>query len=557
MKDTRTRFRGWRPMVAALSAAALLAACGGGGGGGSEGPGEDLDAEGSSTAMTDYAAGDQFRAQEPVEFSILWTDWPATPVEDSWILFDEIEERTNVRLNLTHIPFSDHQEKRSLLISAGEAPDIIPLVYTGEEEQWAASGAALPISEYEDHMPHFQNYVDEWDTRDMVDNLRQADGKYYMMPGLQEVSVPVFSLIIRKDIFDEVGAPHPESWDDLRTGLELIKEAYPDSLPLADGFEGGSMLNYAAHPFGTVGGWGYGRGVMFDEESDQFVYAGTSDEYRDMVQYFRELADAGLLDTESFTETNDGAGTVQEKFAAGEVFAASGAAGTVNEFAVALDQTVGEGNYELLQVAPPAGPAGAIVEPRNFWHGFMITSQAAEDPDFLTLLQFLDWLYYSPEARELVQWGVEGETYTKDNGQYTLDPNHSYESNNLNVGAETDIQVDLGFGSHVLAGATESRELKESYNTEQFVEYIDAVLSNRTPRDPFPPAPFTEDELERASLLSTPLKDTVDTNTLAFIVGQRDLSEWDAYVAEVEAGGLSDYLDLVNGAYQRFADENS
>ena len=87
---------------------------------------------------------------------MLWTDWPETPITDSWEIFDEIEKRTNVSLDLTNIPFSDAVEKRSLLISSGDAPDIIPLIYTGDEQQFAASGAVLPLSDYEEYMPNFQ-----------------------------------------------------------------------------------------------------------------------------------------------------------------------------------------------------------------------------------------------------------------------------------------------------------------------------------------------------------------------------------------------------------------
>lgn len=552
MEENRTRRAGVRRrLVAASAALAMLgmAACTSGG---DEPPPEG----GGASAMTDYAAGKQFKAAEPVTFSMLWTDWPETPVEDSWLLFDELEKRTNVSLELTHIPFSDALEKRSLLISAGDAPAIIPLVYTGDEQQFAASQAVLPMSDYEDQMPHFQKYVEEWDLRAMIDNLRQDDGKYYMMPGLQEVSAPVFTLILRKDIFDEVGAEIPNTWDELRDGLRKIKAKYPDSYPLADGFEGQSMLNYAAHAFGTVAGWGYGQGTFYNEDTGEFEYAGTSDGYREMVEYFSSLHEEGLLDAESFTEANDGSGTVLEKVAAGQVFAASGASGTVQEFATALNETEGEGNFELVQIAPPGGPAGDIVEPRNFWHGFMLSSHAKDDPNFPALLQFVDWLYYSPEAREFLQWGIEGDTYTKDADGITINPDYSLKNYNINPDGATDLQVDLGFSSHVLAGGTESRELKESYNSDQFVEYLDAIVASRTPRDPFPPAPLNEMELEQASLMATPIKDTVDTNTLAFILGQRDLDEWDAYVAEVEAGGVQEYLDLINGARERYAENN-
>ncbi|MDQ0374200.1 ABC transporter substrate-binding protein [Cellulomonas humilata] len=548
----RLTHRARQRATALVAATALisLAACSSGG------SGDDDAGENDAASMSSYAADTTFKATEPVTFSMLWTDWPETPITDSWEVFDEIEKRTNVSLDLTNIPFSDAVEKRSLLISSGDAPDIIPLIYTGDEQQFAASGAVLPLSDYEEHMPNFRKYVEEWDLGDMVDNLRQADGKYYMTPGLQEVSVPTFTILIRKDIFDEVGAKVPETWDELRDGLEKIKAKYPDSTPLADGFEGASMLNYAAHAFGTVAGWGFGNGTFYDEDKGEFVYAATNDGYKDMVEYFHGLVEDGLLDTESFTAANDGSGTVTEKFAAGQVFAASGANGTVNDFSTALDATVGKGNYEVVQIAPPGGEAGQVVEPRNFWNGFMLTADAKNHPNFIAMLQFLDWLYYSPEARDLLRWGVEGETYTKTDGTYTLNPEYSLDAFSINPDAPTDILKDLGYSNDVLAGSTESRALKESYNAPQYVEYIDSVLSTRTPRDPFPPAPLDEAELEQASLLATPLKDTVDTNTLRFILGERPLSEWDTYVGELESQNLQGYLDLINGARERYADEN-
>src|SRR5674476_1249327 len=60
----------------------------------------------------------------------------------------------------------------------------------------------------------------------------------------------------------------------------------------------------------------------------------------------------------------------------------------------------------------------------------------------------------------------------------------------------------------------------------------------------------------KASLYQTALVDYTLQNTLAFITGQRDLSEWDAYVAELEGQNMSAYVDIVNGAQQRYAEEN-
>src|SRR5699024_5335959 len=74
---------------------------------------------------------------------------------------------------------------------------------------------------------------------------------------------------------------------------------------------------------------------------------------------------------------------------------------------------------------------------------------------------------------------------------------------------------------------------------------------------PPPPAPMNGDEQEQAGLFQTALTDYVSQNTLAFITGQRDLSEWEAYVPEPEGQNMTAYTDRVNGAHQRFQDNNA
>src|SRR5690606_35752920 len=206
-----------------------------------------------------------------------------------------------------------------------------------------------PMSDYMQHMPNFNKYVKEWGLEEMIDRLKQSDGKIYMLPGLQEVSVPVFTVIIRKDVFDAVGAGVPETWDEMRDALLKIKQKYPDSKPLADGFESQSLINYASHAWGARAGWGFGDG-MVDDGSGGLKYTAITPEYKQMVEYFHSLVADDLLDTESLTASNDGSGggSVVEKFAQERVFAASGSAGTAIEFAQALEETLGKGKFEVL-----------------------------------------------------------------------------------------------------------------------------------------------------------------------------------------------------------------
>src|SRR5690625_455096 len=95
--------------------------------------------EASGSNDGDFQVGDQFKADEKLTLSLLYSDHPNYPVDEDWLLFEEIEKRTNVELDLTVVPMSDYTEKRSLLVSSGKAPLIIRKTYPGEETPFVAS----------------------------------------------------------------------------------------------------------------------------------------------------------------------------------------------------------------------------------------------------------------------------------------------------------------------------------------------------------------------------------------------------------------------------------
>ena len=74
-----------------------------------------------------------------------------------------------------------------------------------------------------------------------------------------------------------------------------------------------------------------------------------------MCEFFHGLVVDGLLDTESMTATgqNQTSGTIAEKMASNRVFVASGNAATVIEFSQAMNETLGAGNYEVIQIPAP------------------------------------------------------------------------------------------------------------------------------------------------------------------------------------------------------------
>lgn len=111
------------------------------------------------------------------------------------------------------------------------------------------------------------------------------------------------------------------------------------------------------------------------------------------------------------------------------------------------------------------------------------------------------------------------------------------------------LNADYGFHNGVWMPAHGSTsELVQSMLREEVQDWISAMNERKEILPVAPAIRYDEDQRERSTLLSTPLIDTTRQNTAAFIIGQRSLDEWDQHIAELEAGNLQGYLDIVNEA---------
>lgn len=513
--------------------------------GGSGGEAKDQ----SKGAMENYGVNVSFKATEPFNLPILFSDQPAYPYKKDWMLFQEITKRTGVTLQPTIVPMSDYSQKRSLLISSGDAPLIIPKTYPGEEASFVSSGAILPVSDYIDMMPNFKDKVEKWGMEKELDGLRQEDGKYYVLPGLHEEVWPDYTLLVRTDIFEKNNIPIPATWDELYTALKKLKEIYPDSIPFSDRFQFNSTLNIAATGFGTKAGWGFGNGLTYKADKDEFVYTSTTPEYKNMLTYFNKLVSEGLLDKESFTQTDDQA---TQKFVSGKSFVINGNSQTVVLHRTDMNKSLGEGKFSIAKITVPGGPAGQLMSGSRLENGVMILAKAKENPNFKAILQFIDWLYYSDEGEEFAKWGVEGVTYTKENGVRKLVDDINY--NGLNPKGTKDLRIDYGFSGGVFAyGGT--TELLQSMFSDEEKKFQEDMKKTKTVVPAEPPIPYSVEDREQATLLSTPLKDYSDQNTLKFILGERPLSQFDAFVNELKGQGLDNYVKLANKTYKAYKEK--
>jgi putative aldouronate transport system substrate-binding protein len=451
------------------------------------------------------------------------------------------------------VPGSDYNQKRSVVVSAGDAPMIIPKTYHPDEEAYVAGGAIIGVSDYTGLMPHYSDKVRRWNLQGHLETYSQADGKYYLLPGLHENAWQDYSLAVRTDVLSKHGIPVPATWDELTTTLRELKKAYPDRYPFSDRWStppepgANNLLGILSRAYGTRAGWAW-NSASWDAAAGKFVYSGAMEQYKQMVQYLATLVSEKLLDPESFTQTDDNA---RQKFANGKSFVLSCNAQTlVSESRKDIARIPGA---TVAKIPLPTGPMGATLPGESrLENGIMISRKARESKNFVAMMQFIDWLWYSDAGLMFSKWGIQGDTYTGsvEDGSFQLSPKVKW--GGLNPSAPKDLQVDYGFFNGVFAYGGSTKMLNSQFSAEE--KAFQAEMNKRKVRPVDPPFPFTVEEREQVTLWDAALRDHVDQQTLRFILGQRPIAEWDAYVGELRGKNMDQYVDLMNKAHQRFQD---
>ncbi|RIX52654.1 sugar ABC transporter substrate-binding protein [Paenibacillus nanensis] len=512
-------------------------------------PSATAGADNGEAADYTFGEGQTFRSNDPVTYSMMYSDHENYPYREDWRLWSAIKEKTNVSFDLSITARTEYENQKSLLVNSGDAPYIIPKTY--DESAFVASGQIVPVSDWVQYMPNYMKAVKDWGMEEDLKAKLKEDGKYYVLPGMWEVSGGGYSYIIRKDVFEAAGVDvtgEEANWtyEDFYEAMKKVKAHTGAKYVISDQFKGESTLNIAAVQYGVTGGWGISNGLTFDHDKQEFQFANASDDFKAYLEYFNKLVKEGIMDPESFTQEDD---TAQAKFFKGDTYVINANYQLLSDFKSKMQVD----GAELYMIVQPGGPKGQLqIETSRLENGIMISQRALDElgeEGFIKMLRFVDWLWYSDEGQTLSLWGVEGETYTKDaEGNIVLNPDIYY--NGMNEGASKQLNVDFGFAGGVFAYGGNTK-LKTSKMTEGEKDYFNRTVNTREKRKLAPPIMATPEETEQMDLIKTPLIDYVKTMTLKFITGQESFDNWESYKAQVEANGSARYTQMANDVFQK------
>ena len=383
-------------LIALAMAVAMLAGC-------SSGTPTDANDPASAGDGSAAATGDE---RTPATFSLLQMA-AATSTVDPWIdtpVGQYLQEKTNVELEIEFLVGSDVRQKASLLIAAGEYPDL--LTTSDASGDLKAAGAFVPLNDYIANSTNIKNCY----TESQIKLMTQEDGNIYWFGNhaSENAVYPTAGYYLNMDLLAQAGYPQVTTFEQWQQLIIDYVEANPtykgqSTIGITEPTEAwrASAVQYGGSRF--LAGYPNDGLTVIDQETLEAKVVMTQDFQKEFCRMLNKMWNLGIADPEMFMQTDE---QLQSKIGSGRV---AGMYDQRSMISVGLDALEANDPSRML-VAFPVTFEGVETEryrgARTFQPGFGIgISVTCEDPD--RAFQFLDDLA-SEECQTVLRWGVEG-----------------------------------------------------------------------------------------------------------------------------------------------------
>lgn len=464
---------------------------------------------------------------------------PSWPYSDDLKVWEYIRESIGGTLKVTGIPITDFSTKYSLMMVAQDTmPDLIGFQATQATfASYCEQGAYKALDDYLEYLPDYEKFWDSLPESEqwMKDLKKQSDGKVYYTPNYgMERSTNIRAWLYRKDIFDKHGLETPETIEDLYTISKKLKEIYPDSYPFCIR-AGLNTLN------GIGSSWkpNFRYGVYYDFDNEKFSYGTTEDTMLEIVIFLKKMVEEGLMPTNFLNIPT----------ASWEELVATNRGFIMPEYQVRIDffNSLARGNYpefNLTAMKPPYAENGLGIPMMNKYNfdgiGYGVCNTGDEE-SIINSMRFINWLY-TDEAAELLSWGKEGETYKIEDGERVF------------ILPSENASIQTAYGMRTIGAylRIDPKSIDVACSKEQ-ASVTDFILENTYSKlDPTIYIGFTSEEKEKIADLSTSISTFVEENLAKFILGQRPISEWESFRAELLALPVDELLAVYEAAYENY-----
>ncbi|MBR4061033.1 MAG: extracellular solute-binding protein [Lachnospiraceae bacterium] len=489
-----------------------------------------------------------------------------------------LEELANVDIEFYFYTKSEIRTQLDLMVNAGgdDLPDIILHTLDGDTVyKYGDAGMFIPLNEFYENSSYYLaeaiEKVKEADGVDVVGHVTSYDGNIYSVPGYTgSVTNPIVTATwIYTPWLEALDLEVPKTTEQFYDVLMAFKTQDPngngkaDEIPALGSAIGGTygnslrFANFCIDPFVRMNPDTY----YLDPKDGKLSVSYTNEGFKEGIKYVKSLVEAGLYDAASFTQTSDLFTTIMNQ----EGDQLVGCFTNTSDSFISADHP-SRNNWTLLP--PLESPDGQVNA--TFWanyaeHSGYITKNC-ENPE--AAFRLLD-LMYNEVVMCSGRWGVQGENwdFVKDLKQSDY-PDYNFDNTFAGYGASlleyktvwNQVQnanwalTRPSLRTNGFTAGVSAASMKEGTTVWQqgltLGAYYDAAPEEKLSQVSFHFADADEAaELgEQAGMMQAYVEEKIGL----WCTGAADIdADWENYLKELEAMGLSDWLAAMQAAYER------
>jgi putative aldouronate transport system substrate-binding protein len=469
----------------------------------------------------------------------LMTAWdPGYPINNDSPVFVNWGKRVGVKFNVNIPPRDSYKEKVNVMLSSGELPDLFRFFQDDHTFNDYGPKLFVNLNEYikAGKLPNLEKWLKKYpEVRTRMTN--PVDGGIYGFPLIQDFDYVNGMYYVRNDMLKKEGmdASGIKSIDDFKAAAQALKKAKGSDFITSErlGFDYYSRFTSTWFDISLTG-------IHYDASSEQYDYSpvDAADRVKNWVELERYMYSEKLLDPNFLTMKD------QELFAG----YTSGKYPLLRE-QIGLDDYLNQSTDPGKDVQPiyPVPINGKIMTQAKAPHynigyrsPWVINKKSKHIDDIIKAMDYT----YSDQGIEFFMLGVEGETFTKDPktpSGYRLDKVQSVWTQGADGKYPEGMKKlqDYGYYTWWLTGVVPAYNRFNLLNYKEGQDVKAHALQNTVKklqdmgalRDPDPDLLFSKEENDKISELVTPLSTYTSENLVKFILGQKPMSEWDAFVA--------------------------
>ncbi len=464
----------------------------------------------------------------PIEAKIHLHYYGRIAFDDNWEVFKKAAELTNVNLKGTASKASTNSDEAfNLMIASNDIPDVVHF-RKGQINKFGLEGAFLPLDDLIlKHAPNIKKYLDQ---NPSIRNATIAqDGKLYMIPFMPGGNAQK-GWFIRQDWLDKLGLKQPNTVDELYMVLKAFKERDPNGNGRADEV-GYFHREKKAGIYDLLSLWDSHHTWFY--RGDQIVFGPADPAFKNAIINLTKWYKEGLIDKEIFTRGDK----------AREVLLGDNLGGLTHDWFASTagyndtfkDKVPG---IKFLPFAPPANSKGKQVEySKRQPFGEYGWSISAKSKYSVELIKYFDF-WFTEEGNRLMNFGIEGKSYTLVNGKPTLTPELLKSANVVNELNKMGAAIEIGYSQNF--------EVEKQWANPialQGMEMYDK--GNYYIRQSTPSSMIPEKDLNELNKLDKDIRTYVDETLQKWVLGAEPIEpNYDKFQNRLKELGVERFIKL-------------